>query len=1071
MGFLSSLFNKVDVSVDNNGIVTISGVKFTDFHYFIKKYYKSEAFLDRFIINKKFLNTTIRLYQFYLPELVFLLEKAKELKFLYPNYVDNIIKMIYEKTWMNSTQKSVESIINMDILKKEMKSEFKPMAHQIEFVKDIYYQKKTQYRLNGYLLSLEMGGAKACENGTPVRVPGGWKNIEDLVVGDLVIAVDGTPSKVLGVYPQGVKSMYRVTFDDGRNIKVSGDHLWEIVYPDKKYLGLSENGNPTYEYFENRKVLDTEDLMHRIENYHRKMRTHIPLCECEKCPDADLPIDPYLLGALIGDGSICHNSVSMTTDIDIINRIISRASDSFRTTIKKEDNEAEYSYFCRILRDEDGVHRVKHALEDFGLIGTHAWDKFIPEIYMNGSREQRLELLRGLLDTDGYVNDPKTKSGRTGKSAKCGTIIFSTTSEKLAYQVQLLVRSLGGKCSLRPKYPLYTYNGEIRAGRLSFSLVVKMKIPNEVFTLERKRCRLTESNQYTKYWKLGVEKVERLSMHHAAECTCIAIDHPSKLFVTKDYIVTHNTATSIMLGLALQKKHFVVLAPLSTVHNVWVNEFKKWTHITDIWTIKEPVSNITEDTRVIVANYEAIDKITDPIITKFNANETIIIVDECHNFKDYKALRFKQLHHLNNTFKCKDLLLMSGTPIKALGVECIPIFKLLDPYFTKEVEDTLIKINRYINIMNDLLKNRLGMLMYRKLKSELMQLPPKIEEDLKVTIPDGNKYTIEHVKRLVANYREERLAYYKQNYNKFYIEYTQCLGVFESTLRTSEEKSKFEAYKRDVETLQKFGHSFEMVDVMMRTNVYEKEVIIPKLPSNLRATFRNSKSVIKYVDLKVLGEVLGNMLGKLRIEMTSKMIDQPKVFEIVENAQKKTIMFSSYTDSIEVAASICKKYKFTPITITGDNTKEAVAIVDKFKRDPKINPLIASIKVMSTGHTINEANTVIFLNVPFRSVDYEQAYSRCYRVGQNVPVYVYKLVLDTGNLPNLSTRMMDIISWSKDSFNAIVGDNIPSDIAKEGISITSNDNYIKLFNEIQDIDDPKIQLYLDAIDNKLKQFK
>ena len=75
---------------------------------------------------------------------------------------------------------------------------------------------------------------------------------------------------------------------------------------------------------------------------------------------------------------------------------------------------------------------------------------------------------------------------------------------------------------------------------------------------------------------------------------------------------------------------------------------------------------------------------------------------------------------------------------------------------------------------------------------------------------------------------------------------------------------------------------------------------------------------------------------------------------------------------------------------------------------------------MSTGHTINEANTVIFLNVPFRSTDYEQASERCYRIGQDTDVYIYKLVLDTGDEPNLSTRMQDILSWSKDQFGQIV---------------------------------------------------
>ena len=685
MSFINSLFNNVDVNVDPNGIVTVSGLKFNDFRYFIKRYYNSEAFLDKFFINKKFLNTTIKMYQFYLPELIFLLNKAKEQRYLSEGYVTSLTNKIYTNTWMSSTQKPVESTVDLKYMESMMDSNFKLMPHQLEFIKDIYIQKKTQYRLNGYLLSLEMGGGKSL--------------------------------------------------------------------------------------------------------------------------------------------------------------------------------------------------------------------------------------------------------------------------------------------------------------------------------------------------------------------------------------------TSLALGLSLKKKHFVIICPLSTVNNVWVNEVHKFTKLKNVWTVSNSITEISDKTEVVILNYEAIDKVSDQVQRSFNASETIVIVDECHNFKDYKALRFKHLYNFCTEFKCKDILLMSGTPIKALGVECIPIFKLLDPFFTKGVEEELVKLNRYIAIMNDLLRNRLGMIMYRKLKSEILQLPPLFEDELKVKISNGDKFTLTNVQKLVLKYTEERKAYYEKHFERYKKDYEYCLSVFEKTLKTENDKSRFKAYKEDVDDIIFYDASQMAQDQIVRANIYEKEVIIPSLPTNLRPMFRDSKSVVKYVKLKILGEVLGNLLGKLRIGMTSEMIDQPKVMDIIEDAQKKTLMFSSYTDSIKTAYDICKKYKFSPLVITGENTKEATAIVDKFKKDPKLNPLIASLKVMSTGHTINEANTVIFLNVPFRSVDYEQAYSRCYRVGQTVPVYVYKLVLDTGNLPNLSTRMQDIIAWSKDSFNAIVGDNV----SIEGINI-NQDDYIKLFNEIQGIDDPKIQMYLDAISKKLDKY-
>lgn len=1064
VSFINFVLNNTTVNVDNNGIVTITGLKFNDLRYFIKRYYNSEIFLTRFFINRKFWNTTVKMYQFYLPELLFLLSKAQEQKYISEDYAKSLANAIYKNTWMCSTQKEVESIVDLKYMESMMSPDVKLMNHQLEFIKDIYVQKKVQYQLNGYLLSLSQGLGKALENGTLVKVPGGWKRIEDLKVGDYVIAVDGSISKVTGVYPQGKQYMYRVTFGDGRNITTSGDHLWTITYPDKKYLYTDKNGKLIYDYYDAEKVMTTRDLFYRIQNPNRLARTHIPLCEHENTPDADLPLDPYLLGVLIGDGCTKTDDVSMTTDIDVINRVISRSPDTYRFFVKKEDNNANYSYYCRILRNKEGINSVLACLRSLKLAGKRSWEKFIPKIYMNSSRSQKIELLRGLMDTDGYATDPKKTPGRNKQyNCTCGSIEYCTTSQILAEQVQLLVRSLGGKCNLRMKHPTFTYNGERRNGRPAFILRIHMKNPSEIFTLERKKCRLATKNQYSKRWKLGVIKVERLG--RKADCTCISIDHPSKLFVTKDYIVTHNSASSLSLGLALKKKHFVVICPLSTVNNVWVNEVHKFTKLDKIWTVNNPVSDIDKDTEVAILNYESIDKVADIIKRKFNASETIIIVDECHNFKDYKSKRFKDLYNFCSAFKCKDILLMSGTPIKALGIECIPIFKLLDPYFTKGVEQELVVLNKYRAIMNDLLRNRLGMIMFRKLKEEVLSLPPKFEDELKVTIPNGDRFTLDNVQKLVIKYTDERKAYYDKHFERYKKDYEYCLSIFEKILKTESDKARYRAYRDDVKEISRCPEPTKIInEIVIRANEYEKEVIIPNLPVNVRAMFRDSKSVVKYVRLKILGEVLGNLLGRLRMEMTSAMIDQPKIFDIIKDAQKKTILFSSYTDSIKVAEETCKKYKLNPLVITGENTKEATSIVDKFKKDDKYNPLIASIKVMSTGHTILVANTVIFLNVPFRSVDYDQASDRIYRVGADAPCYIYKLVLDTNGKPNLSTRMQSIIEWSKQSFNAIIGD----DTAIEGMTV--NNDHIRIFNEIQDIDDPKIQMYLDLIDKKLNRY-
>ena len=487
---------------------------------------------------------------------------------------------------------------------------------------------------------------------------------------------------------------------------------------------------------------------------------------------------------------------------------------------------------------------------------------------------------------------------------------------------------------------------------------------------------------------------------------------------------------SLFLGTSLRKKHFVIIAPFSTVRNVWENEVKEtFIHPKKIWTVYDNINDIAKDTEVLIVNYEAVPKVTNAIIKNFDPKDTIIIIDECHNYKDIKSKRTTDLLALTDNFACDDILPMSGTPIKAFRAESVPIFRILDPYFTPDVQDVLMKIRGNQSFLNELLKNRLGMIMYRKLKADYLDLPEKVEKDLKISIPNGNKYTLEEVKKQAQAYKKERMAYYRKHYREYEEIYNNCLAIHEKTLKTDADKIAYREYKNDVAIIKTMGVSKLTSENIERANTYEKERIIPSLPLNMRKRFRDCKTVIKYIELKVNGEVLGTCIGKLRAEMTTALIGE-QVRRIINEAEKKTILFSSYVDTLKIAEQKCKEWRMKPMVITGENSKEASKLLEKFKADLDMNPLIASLSVMSTGHTINEANTVIFLNVPFRSVDYEQASDRCYRIGQDTTVYIYKLILDTGNEPNLSTRMHDIVAWSKEQFDEIVGND--SDLIDAG---------------------------------------
>lgn len=483
--------------------------------------------------------------------------------------------------------------------------------------------------------------------------------------------------------------------------------------------------------------------------------------------------------------------------------------------------------------------------------------------------------------------------------------------------------------------------------------------------------------------------------------------------------------TSLFLSAGLHKTHLIILCPLSLVNSVWVNEvencFMGKKKIRTVTGSSGELNDRTCDT--IIANYESISKITDFVARNFPPEKTMIIVDECHNFKDIDSKRTVELIDLAERFPCKDILLMSGTPVKAFGREVLPILKLLDPYYNDAVSDSLKSVCRYSKLINELMCRRLGFIMFRKTKEEVFTLPPKYEEELKVKVPNAKKFTAKEVRNAMEKYAAERTRYYEGLKPELSKTFFGILERYELTyVQSFTEAQEFAKYIEEVRYLSTHDYSFHLADMAHHTRLYEDTVIIPRLSNIDKKLFREARAVVKYIKLKVMGEVLGNVLGGLRIEMTSAMLDSKVIKDIIQKAKKKTILFSSYADTIKLAAEKCRQWGFRPLVVDGSNSKHAREIADQFNKSKDFNPLIASLQVMSTGHTLNSANTVIFLNVPFRSVDYEQASDRCYRIGQDTEVYIYKMVLDTGEEPNLSTRMQDILAWSKNEFQTIMGD-------------------------------------------------
>lgn len=342
------------------------------------------------------------------------------------------------------------------------------------------------------LYRLATGLGKAQPIWEKVLTPYGWVAIGDLRVGDLVIGVRGEPVRVTGVYPQGARDIYKIECSDHATTYACAEHLWRVR--DKYEKRRRKPG----------KVVTTAQMARSI---HRRWEIPIPLPI--KFPEADLPVDPYALGILIGDGSLSSSAVGFSTaDPFIVEKMRSAFGDDQRVVYR-----SKYDY--GIVRTEPGRRNpVKVDLEHLGLQRKKSDKKFIPIEYMQGSVNQRLSLLRGLMDSDGTVVDG------------CGAS-FSTSSKELANDVIALVRSLAGTARMTVKKTV---------GLDSWRVTLRMPPGVNPFLLPRKSLAYRPRGKYK-----PARIVDSVELSGRAECVCIQVDSPDRLYVTNDFIVTHNT--------------------------------------------------------------------------------------------------------------------------------------------------------------------------------------------------------------------------------------------------------------------------------------------------------------------------------------------------------------------------------------------------------------------------------------------------------------------------------------------------------------------------------------------------
>lgn len=364
-----------------------------------------------------------------------------------------------------------------------------------------------------------------------ILTPNGFKLMGEMKVGDYVIGRDGNPYMVSGVFPQGIRPIYKVTLSNGTSCECDIEHLWNVNSRFQrcgyKYIkGISKNKNDKFKVKDDSfKTLTLREIMSKTIKYKNGgFNFKLPMPQPVFFEEKEIKFDPYFVGYLIGDGNLSKCDISVgNSDKVIIEKILS--------PILGEDLHVFYRE-KRNIWDFMIVGKTKQLIKENFEYKTSE-SKEIPEEYIFNSIENRIALLQGLMDSDGCAN-------------KNGSCEFSSKSEKLALQVQFLVRSLGGFASIdvdSSSYYSKKYDKRIDCG-IRYRITISMchdYIP--LFRMERKQERVRYRTKHAD--ELYIANIEYVG---EKEAQCIMVDSDEHLYLTEDFIVTHNTSLTTAMA-------------------------------------------------------------------------------------------------------------------------------------------------------------------------------------------------------------------------------------------------------------------------------------------------------------------------------------------------------------------------------------------------------------------------------------------------------------------------------------------------------------------------------------------
>jgi len=395
------------------------------------------------------------------------------------------------------------------------------------------------------------GPGKAQPKNLIIDTPLGKKRFGDLLPNSWVFAEDGTETYITKIFDRGMLQTYEVFFDDGTSTVVCGEHLWKV-------RGRTERRHDTWT------IINTNEIIQRgvreKNGQWEGRQFEIPRQGKVVYDQKNLSIDSYLFGIWLGDGAKGTPTIT-TADLEIIEEIISRG---YKVSIQPNGSCGNAAP-VRILNNVDNFKQI----EVFDL-GSH--ERFIPNQYKYSSIDQRIDLLRGIMDSDGTIGTDNH-------------IDFASSSKQLVDDVTWLVRSLGG-IAIKKKTRIGKYKDETSGKIIECKLSYRVTITTDFcpFILPRKanRWHHPQDRYLTRY----IDRIEKIDIQ---DCMCIEIAHHSHCYLTNDFIVTHNTcllswiAWNFLLTRPFPRIAATSISADNLSDTLWP-EMAKWQHKSELLT-------------------------------------------------------------------------------------------------------------------------------------------------------------------------------------------------------------------------------------------------------------------------------------------------------------------------------------------------------------------------------------------------------------------------------------------------------------------------------------------------------